>query len=138
MRMRWRGLELPTKFEVDHAIGSETYSKFIVEPFERGFGTTIGNSLRRTLLSSLEGAAAVSVRIAGAEHEFAQLPGVVEDVTDIILNVKSLVISLEGDLPKTLSVRKQGPGVVKAGDLTGDAALTVHNKDLVIATLTGE
>jgi DNA-directed RNA polymerase subunit alpha len=137
MRMRWRGLELPTKFEVDHAIGSETYGKFIVEPFERGFGTTIGNSLRRTLLSSLEGAAPVAVRIAGAEHEFAQLPGVVEDVTDIILNIKSLVISLEGDMPKTLSVHKQGPGVVKAGDLTGDAALTLHNKDFVIATLTG-
>jgi DNA-directed RNA polymerase subunit alpha len=136
--MRWRGLELPTKVEADHAVHSSTYGKFIVEPFERGFGTTVGNSLRRILLSSLEGAAAVSVRISGAEHEFAQLPGVVEDVTDIILNVKSLIISLEGDEPRKLSVRKQGPGTVTGADLQGDASINVHNKDLVIATLTGD
>ena len=110
MRMRWRGLELPTKVEVDRSIISDTYAKFVVEPFERGFGTTVGNSLRRILLSSLEGAAAVSVRIAGAEHEFAQIPGVVEDVTDIILNVKGLVVSLEGDISKTLTVQKKRAG----------------------------
>ena len=138
MRMRWRGLELPTKVEADHSVHSSTYGKFIVEPFERGFGTTVGNSLRRILLSSLEGAAAVNVRISGAEHEFAQLPGVVEDVTDIILNVKSLIISLEGDEPRKLSVRKQGPGTVTGADLQGDASINVHNKDLVIATLTGD
>lgn len=138
MRMRWRGLELPTKVEMDNSIVSKTYGKFIVEPFERGFGTTVGNSLRRILLSSLEGAAAVSLRIAGAEHEFAQIPGVVEDVTDIILNVKGLIVSLEGDIPKTLSVRKTGPGTVTAGDLQGDPALTVHNKDLVLATLNAD
>jgi DNA-directed RNA polymerase subunit alpha len=136
--MRWRGLELPTKVEMDNSIVSKTYGKFIVEPFERGFGTTVGNSLRRILLSSLEGAAAVSLRIAGAEHEFAQIPGVVEDVTDIILNVKGLIVSLEGDIPKTLSVRKTGPGTVTAGDLQGDPALTVHNKDLVLATLNAD
>ncbi|MGC8551655.1 MAG: DNA-directed RNA polymerase subunit alpha [Phycisphaerae bacterium] len=135
MRLRWRGLELPTRVDTDNTIQSETYGKFIIEPFERGFGTTIGNSLRRILLSSLEGAAPVSVRIAGVEHEFAQVPGVVEDVTDIILNVKSLVVSLEGDGPKTLSVKRQGKGVIKAGDLQGDPALTVHNKDQVIATV---
>ncbi len=138
MRMRWRGLELPTKVEIDNSVVSNTYGKFIVEPFERGFGTTVGNSLRRILLSSLEGAAAVSVRIAGAEHEFAQIPGVVEDVTDIILNVKGLIVSLEGDIPKTLSVQKKGPGTVTAGDLKGDPALTVHNKDLVLATLNAD
>ena len=138
MRMRWRGLELPTKVDVDHSVHTATYGKFIVEPFERGFGTTVGNSLRRILLSSLEGAAAVSIRIGGAEHEFAQLPGVVEDVTDIILNVKSLIISLEGDTPRKLSVRKQGPGTVTGADLQGDASINVHNKDLVIATLTGD
>ncbi len=138
MRMRWRGLELPTKVEVDRSIISDTYAKFVVEPFERGFGTTVGNSLRRILLSSLEGAAAVSVRIAGAEHEFAQIPGVVEDVTDIILNVKGLVVSLEGDISKTLTVQKKGPGTVTAGDLEGDPAVTIHNKDLVIATLTSD
>ncbi|MCL5945352.1 MAG: DNA-directed RNA polymerase subunit alpha [Planctomycetes bacterium] len=138
MRMRWRGLELPTKVDLDTSISTDTYGKFVVEPFERGFGTTIGNSLRRVLLSSLEGAAAVSVRIAGAEHEFAQIPGVVEDVTDIILNVKGLVLSLEGDIPKNLSVQKKGPGVVTAGDLKGDPALQIHNKDLVIATLNSD
>ncbi len=138
MRMRWRGLELPTKVDVDHSVHTSTYGKFIVEPFERGFGTTVGNSLRRILLSSLEGAAAVSIRIGGAEHEFAQLTGVVEDVTDIILNVKSLVISLEGDVPRKLSVRKQGPGVVTGADLQGDASINVHNKDLVIATISGD
>ncbi|MGC8623775.1 MAG: DNA-directed RNA polymerase subunit alpha [Phycisphaerae bacterium] len=138
MRMRWRGLELPTKVDLDNSISTDTYGKFVIEPFERGFGTTIGNSLRRVLLSSLEGAAAVSVRIVGAEHEFAQIPGVVEDVTDIILNVKGLVVSLEGDISKTLSVKKKGPGTVTAGDLKGDPALQIHNQDLVIATLNAD
>ncbi len=138
MRLRWRGLELPSKMDVDPLIATDTYAKFVIEPFERGLGTTIGNSLRRILLSSLEGAAPVAVRIAGADHEFAQIPGVVEDVTDIILNVKTLVISMDADGPKTLSVRKQGKGVVKAGDLQGDPSLKVFNKDLVLATLTSE
>ncbi len=115
MRIRWRGLELPTRVEPDRAALSDTYGKFIVEPFERGFGTTVGNSLRRILLSSLEGAAPVSVKIAGADHEFAQLDGVMEDVTDIILNVKSLIISMESDTPKILSVTKKGPGIVTGG-----------------------
>ncbi len=138
MRMRWRGLELPTKVDVDHSVHTATYGKFIVEPFERGFGTTVGNSLRRILLSSLEGSAAVSVRIAGADHEFAQLPGVVEDVTDIILNIKSLIISIEGDQPRKLTVRKQGPATLTGADLQGDVSVTVHNKDLVIATISGD
>jgi DNA-directed RNA polymerase subunit alpha len=138
MRIRWRGLELPTRVEPDTSVSSNTYGKFIVEPFERGFGTTVGNSLRRILLSSLEGAAAISVKIAGVEHEFAQIEGVMEDVTDIILNVKSLIISMESESPKVLSVTKKGPGVVTGGDLTGDAAITVHNKNQVIATLTSD
>jgi DNA-directed RNA polymerase subunit alpha len=138
MRIRWRGLELPTRVEPDTSVSSITYGKFIVEPFERGFGTTVGNSLRRILLSSLEGAAAVSVKITGVEHEFAQIEGVMEDVTDIILNVKSLIISMEGDAPKMLSVTKKGPGVVTGGDLTGDASVVVHNKNQVIATLTND
>ncbi|HEY4328720.1 MAG TPA: DNA-directed RNA polymerase subunit alpha [Phycisphaerae bacterium] len=138
MRIRWRGLELPTRVEPDKSVSSITFGKFIVEPFERGFGTTVGNSLRRILLSSLEGAAPISVKIAGVEHEFAQLDGVMEDVTDIILNVKSLIISMEGDMPKVLSVTKKGPGVVTGGDLMGDASVTVHNKNQVIATLTSD
>src|ERR1700733_1940877 len=100
MRIRWRGLELPTRVEDDESVQSATYGKFVVEPFERGFGTTVGNSLRRILLSSLEGAAPISVKITGVDHEFAQIDGVMEDVTDIILNIKTLVITLEGDMPK--------------------------------------
>ena len=138
MRIRWRGLELPTRVEPDKSVASQTYGKFIVEPFERGFGTTVGNSLRRILLSSLEGSAPISVKIAGVEHEFAQLDGVMEDVTDIILNVKSMIVSMESETPKTLSIRKKGPGVVTAGDLTGDASITIHNKNQVLATLTSE
>ena len=138
MRIRWRGLELPTRVEPDTAVSSNTFGKFIVEPFERGFGTTVGNSLRRILLSSLEGAAPVSVKIAGVDHEFAQIEGVMEDVTDIILNLKGLIISMEGDNPKPLRVVKKGPGTVTGADLQGDAAITVHNKDKVIATLTND
>src|SRR5476651_440443 len=138
MRIRGRGLELPTRIEADQAVQSPTYGKFIVEPFERGFGTTVGNSLRRILLSSLEGAAPISIKIAGVDHEFAQIEGVMEDVTDIILNVKSLIIDMEADTAKMLTVVKKGPGVVTAGDLLGDAAIEVYNKNQVIATLTSE
>jgi DNA-directed RNA polymerase subunit alpha len=138
MRIRWRGLELPTKVEPDASISTDTYGRFVVEPFERGFGTTVGNSLRRILLSSLEGAASISIKIAGVEHEFAQIDGVMEDVTDIILNIKGIIISMEGDQPRVLRVAKKGPCVVTAGDLQGDAAITIHNKDKVIATVTGE
>jgi DNA-directed RNA polymerase subunit alpha len=138
MRIRWRGLELPTRVEPDHAVSTMTYGKFVVEPFERGFGTTVGNSLRRILLSSLEGAAPVSVKIAGADHEFAHIDGVLEDVTDIILNIKGLIISMDSDEPKSLTVTKKGPGVVTAGDLVGDAVVDVQNENLVIANLTGD
>ncbi len=138
MRIRWRGLELPHSVIKDPSVQTETYSKFVVEPFERGFGNTIGNSLRRILLSSLEGAAAVNVKIAGVDHEFAQIDGVMEDVTDIILNIKQLIVSMDSETPKTLSVVKKGPGVVTAGDLTGDASISVYNKNLVLATLTSE
>src|SRR5689334_19926702 len=138
MRVRWRGLELPSRVIRDEHVSTETYGKFIVEPFERGFGTTVGNSLRRILLSSLEGAAPISVKIAGVDHEFAQIEGVMEDVTDIILNIKSIIISMEADVAKTLTVVKKGPGVVTAGDLQGDAAVVVHNKNQVIATLTSD
>src|SRR5512146_911024 len=95
MRLRWRGLELPTRVEPDKSVSSETYGKFVIEPFERGFGTTVGNSLRRILLSSLEGAAVTAVKIKGAQHEFTSLEGVMEDVTDIILNVKNMIVSMD-------------------------------------------
>ena len=104
MRIRWRGLELPTKVASDPKFRSTTFGRFAVEPFERGFGTTIGNSLRRILLSSLEGAAVTAVKIKGAEHEFTSLPGVMEDVTDIVLNVKGIIVKLDSDEPKTMRV----------------------------------
>jgi DNA-directed RNA polymerase subunit alpha len=136
MRIRWRGLELPSRVVRDPHVSTETYGKFTAEPFERGFGTTVGNSLRRILLSSLEGAAVTHVRIRGAEHEFSSLPGVLEDVTDIILNVKSLIVRLDADEPRQMKVRAKRAGPVTAGLIEADPAVTIINKDLVLATLT--
>lgn len=135
MRIRWRGLELPSQVIRDDQISTETYGRFMIEPFERGFGTTIGNSLRRILLSSLEGAAVTRVKIAGADHEFTTLPGVVEDVTDIILNVKSLVVRLDSDEPKLMRVRANKAGAVTARAIEADPAIAIANIDQHIATL---
>jgi len=136
MRVRWRGLELPTRVVADPRCTTDTFGKFTVEPFERGFGTTIGNSLRRVLLSTLEGAAVTSVKITNAEHEFSSLPGVLEDVTDIILNIKHMVVRMDGDEPKTMRLAAQGPGEVTADLIEADTAITILDKDLVICTLT--
>jgi DNA-directed RNA polymerase subunit alpha len=136
MKIRWRGLELPSRVVRDPHISTDTYAKFSAEPFERGFGTTVGNSLRRILLSSLEGAAVTHFRLTGAEHEFSSLSGVMEDVTDVILNVKSLVVKLDSDDPKEMRVTANKAGTVTAGMIVADPAITVVNKDLVIATLT--
>ncbi|WP_448221752.1 DNA-directed RNA polymerase subunit alpha [Gordonia iterans] len=114
---------------------AENRSKFVIEPLEPGFGYTLGNSLRRTLLSSIPGAAVTSIRIDGVLHEFTTVPGVKEDVTDIILNLKGLVVSSEEDEPVTMYVRKQGPGAVTGADIVPPAGVTVHNPDLHIATL---
>ena len=113
----------------------ENRSQFIIEPLEPGFGYTLGNSLRRTLLSSIPGAAVTSIRIDGVLHEFTTVPGVKEDVTDIILNLKSLVVASDEDEPVTMYLRKQGPGSVTAGDIVPPAGVTVHNSDMHIATL---
>src|ERR1700738_5233088 len=102
MRIRWRGLELPNRMASDRSTLTDTYGKFTAEPFERGFGVTLGNSLRRILLSSLEGSAITRVKIQGVQHEISTIPGVVEDVTDIILHIKSLVIKNSSELPKTI------------------------------------
>ncbi|MEE8576287.1 MAG: DNA-directed RNA polymerase subunit alpha [candidate division Zixibacteria bacterium] len=136
MRIRWRGLELPTRLERDSLVSTDKYGKFYIEPFERGFGTTIGNSLRRVLLSSLEGSAVTSVKISGVDHEFTSIKGVMEDVTDVILNIKSLVVRLTGDGPKTMTVSASKAGVVTSGDITADPAIEIVDKDRVIATLT--
>ncbi len=136
MRVTWRGLELPTRVERDTMVSSDKYGRFFIEPFERGFGTTIGNSLRRILLSSLEGSAVTSIKIAGIDHEFSSISGVMEDVTDIVLNVKSLVIRLQGQAPKTMSVSANKAGVITAADIVADPAIEVINKDMVLVTLT--
>ncbi len=141
MRIRWRGLELPTRVVLDEVASTDTYGRFSVEPFERGFGTTVGNSLRRILLSSLQGAAVTHVKIKGADHEFTTLQGVVEDVTEIVLNVKSLIVNTSSDAPKTMNVAVKGASgktvEVRASDIDADAAIEVVNTDQILATLTG-
>src|SRR3954468_12439506 len=112
MRIRWRGLELPNRVHADRATLTDTYGKVYAEPFERGFGMTIGNSLRRILLSSLEGSAVTRVKIQRVMHEISTITGVVEDVTDIILNVKSLVVKNLSDQPKTIRIQKHEAGSV--------------------------
>jgi len=136
MRVTWRGLELPTRVEKDTVISTENYGRFYIEPFERGFGTTVGNSLRRVLLSSLEGSAVTSIKVNGVDHEFTSIAGVMEDATNIVLNVKSLVIRLQGDGPKTMKVSKNKAGAVTAADIVADPAIEVFNKDAILATLT--
>jgi DNA-directed RNA polymerase subunit alpha len=116
---------------------SENRSRFVLEPLEPGFGYTLGNSLRRTLLSSIPGAAVTSIRIDGVLHEFTTIPGVKEDVTELILNIKQLVVSSEHDEPVVMYLRKQGPGTVVAADIQPPAGVEVHNPDLHIATLNG-
>ena len=138
MRIRWRGLELPSKVERDDSVSNDTYGRFIIEPFERGFGTTVGNSLRRILLSSLEGAAVTSVKFGEAAHEFTSIPGVLEDVTDIILNIKNIVVSTESDEPKTMRLSRNAAGEVRAGDIEPDPALDIINQDLLLCTLTAD
>jgi DNA-directed RNA polymerase subunit alpha len=112
-----------------------TYGKFVVEPLERGYGTTLGNALRRILLSSLPGVAANHIRIEGVLHEFSTVRGVKEDVSELILNIKSLALKMNGDGPKTVYIDVQGPGVVTAGDIRTDGDVEIINKDLHIATL---
>jgi DNA-directed RNA polymerase subunit alpha len=138
MRIRWRGLELPNRVVSDRSTLSDTYGKFTAEPFERGFGVTVGNSLRRILLSSLEGSAVTRVKIQGVQHEISTIPGVVEDVTDIILNVKSLVVKNTTDQPKTLRIERHESGVVKAKDIIAEQGVEIINADHVIATLTDD
>src|ERR1043166_3359067 len=127
MRIRWRGLELPSRVVRDTHISTETYGKFTAEPFERGFGTTVGNSLRRILLSSLEGAAVTHIRLKSAEHEFSSIPGVMEDVTDIILNVKSLVVKLDSDDTKEMRITTKKAGSITAGMIEADPSITIVN-----------
>ena len=138
MRVRWRGLELPNRVHADRSTLTDTYGKFFVEPFERGFGMTIGNSIRRILLSSLEGSAVTRVKIQGVQHEVSTITGVVEDVTDIILNIKSLVVKNVSDQPKIVRIVKHEAGVVRGADVQHDETIQVVNPEHHIATLTSD
>jgi len=136
MRIRWRGLELPSMVTCDTDSLTENYGKFVAEPFERGFGVTVGNSLRRILLSSLEGSAITQIKVYGAQHEFTTIPGVVEDMTDIVLNVKALVVKSHSDSTKVVRIEKNTAGPVTGADVQTDDTVEVINKDHVIATMT--
>src|SRR5205809_3107554 len=120
MRIRWRGLELPNRLVSDRETLTDTYGRFSAEPFERGFGVTVGNSLRRIMLSSLEGSAVTRVKIQGVQHEVSSIPGVVEDVTDIVLNIKSLVVKNLSDQSKTIRIDRHERGVVTAANIITD------------------
>ena len=133
MYKNWRDLIRPKKLQVEAESYTNTYGKFYAEPFERGFGTTLGNSLRRVILSSLQGAAITSVKIKGVLHEFSAIPGVTEDVTDIILNLKGVRFKMHGQESRTIRVIQKGEGVVKAGDIITDPNVEVLNPDHHIA-----
>jgi DNA-directed RNA polymerase subunit alpha len=134
MYKNWRDLIRPKKLQVEAELSTNTYGKFSAEPFERGFGTTLGNSLRRVILSSLQGAAITSVKIKGVLHEFSAIPGVTEDVTDIILNLKGVRFKMHGQEPRTIRIIHKGEGVVRAGDIVTDPNVEVLNPDHHIAT----
>ena len=130
-----KDFQIPMRVEVDKDTQSPTFGRFTTEAFERGFGTTIGNALRRILLSSLTGAAVTTVKIEGVVHEFSTISGVTEDVTAIILNIKSLRLALHTDKPKTIRLKKKGPGEAKGSDVLHDAEVTILTPELHIATL---
>ncbi|MCK9602891.1 MAG: DNA-directed RNA polymerase subunit alpha [Candidatus Omnitrophica bacterium] len=136
MGIKWRELQLPKRLECDEASYTNTYGKFSAAPFERGYGVTLGNSLRRVLLSSIEGSAVTSIKISGVQHEFSTIPGVLEDVPEIILNIKNLILNSHSKIPKTVYIKKDTKGEIKAKDIQGDETIEIINPDLHIATLT--
>ena len=136
--MLWKGFQRPKRLEVERETLTNTFGRFSAQPFERGFGTTIGNALRRILLSSVEGAAITAVRLDGVLHEFSSVPGVVEDTTDIILNLKQIPFRCHSDHAETLVLHAVGPKTVKAGDIQAGANVEILDPDAVIATLSEE
>lgn len=138
MRRKWQTIIRPKYLEVDEESLSATYGKFVAEPFERGFGLTIGNALRRVLLSSIQGAAITAVKIEGVLHEFSTIPGVREDVTDIIMNLKEVELKLFSEGPETIYIKAKGPGEVKAGDIIINNNVEILNPDHHIATLSSD
>ena len=135
MSPKWKGLEMPREVRCDEGTLTKTYGKFIVEPLDRGYGITVGNSLRRVLLSSVEGGAVTSVRIDGASHEFCTIPGIREDCAEIILNLKQLILKVDGESPGTARILAEGEGEVTAADIVTDGRVEVLNPGLHIATL---
>ena len=133
--MKWKNVLMPRGIELEQGTATRTYGRFVIEPLERGFGTTLGNALRRTLLSLLQGAAVTAVKIEGVLHEMSTIPGVVEDVTDVVLNVKQIVVRHLGDDPKWLRIEKEGPGAVTAADIQTDPEIEIVNPDLHLMTL---
>ncbi|MES2905811.1 MAG: DNA-directed RNA polymerase subunit alpha, partial [Pseudomonadota bacterium] len=135
IQKNWQELIKPEKLKVTPGSDPKRIATAIAEPLERGFGLTLGNALRRVLLSSLQGAAVTSVQIDGVLHEFSSIPGVREDVTDIILNIKEIALQMDGEGPKRMVLQKTGSGVIKAGDINPIAGITILNPDHIICTL---
>ncbi|MBD3256849.1 DNA-directed RNA polymerase subunit alpha [candidate division GN15 bacterium] len=136
--MKWKPLTMPKEVVSDQSSATDNYSRFIIEPLERGYGVTLGNALRRVLLSSIQGAAVVSLRIKGCLHEFATLPGVYEDVTNIVLNAKKLIVVMHGDGRRTLRATANQKGKITAGMFGGDTEVEILNQDLHICELTDD
>ena len=131
----WTNFQMPTRLQIDNETQTDRYGKFYAQPFERGFGTTIGNAIRRALLSSIEGAAVTAVKIEGVEHEFSSIKGVTEDATDIILNLKQIPFKLNGQGPKTLTISKKGVGEVTSADIEADGEVEILDDSVYIATI---
>lgn len=136
MGIKWKDFQFPKHVTLDESTSTPTYGKFVAEPFERGYGITLGNVFRRVLLSSIEGSAVTSIRIEGAQHEFSTIDGVMEDLPEIVLNIKQLVLISHSRAPKKIFIKAKKAGEIKAGDIETDESVEIINKDLVIATLT--
>ena len=136
MGIRWKTFEMPKRLEVDKSTLTLNYGKFVAEPFERGYGTTIGNALRRILISSIEGAAVTSIKVQGMLHEFSSLEGVMEDGAQVVLNIKKLVVKYHGKGPKKVMVEAKKKGPVTARDIQADETIEIVNPDQLLCTLT--
>jgi len=136
MGIKWRDFQLPKRLECEEGTYTNTYGKFSAAPFERGYGVTLGNSLRRVLLSSIEGSAVTSIKIHGVEHEFSAIPGVLEDVPEIILNIKRLILNSHSKIPKVITIKRDKKGEITAKDIDAGEAIEIINPGLHIATLT--
>src|SRR5207247_1843269 len=136
MGVKWRDFQMPKRLDCEEASYTNINGKFIAEPFERGYGVTLGNSLRRILLSSIEGSAVTSIKINGVQHEFSTVPGVLEAVTEIVLNIKGLVVRSHSKTPKTIYIKTDKKGEIRAKDVICDEMVEVLNGDHHIVTLT--